>query len=272
MAYIAREMAHKMELIIPIEELLLNAKYGQIICYPRYDPAILKKRIEEMRRIGIKAVIFSGGKSISGVPVLGKGCVGIVIAAILEDNNKVALKILRTDVEAGRLLHEVEMLRIANSVNVGPKLLGFSECLLTMEYIDGELLPKWVKRLSGDKESVLKRLRRVLRDILEQCWRLDSIGLDHGELSWADKHIIIDPEEKPHILDFETASNRRMVSNVTSVTQYLFIRGRTASLITQKFGSIDKNILIQILRAYKTKRTRDQFESILETIGLLTQK
>lgn len=257
------------ELIVPIGNLL-NTKYGQIICYPKYDPKILKRRVDEIKEAGIKAIIFSGNKLINRIPVLGKGYVGVVLKAILEDDRRIALKILRTDAEAGRLLHEAEMLRIANSINVGPRLLGYTENLLLMEYIEGELLPKWVEGLSDNKHGVCERLSGVLRDILEQCWRLDIIGLDHGELSWADKHIIIDTNDKPRILDFETASNKRRTANVTSISQYLFINGKTAEKISKKIWYIDKSSLIQALKAYKAERSREQFELILKITGLLT--
>lgn len=259
-----------MELIVPVENLF-DVKYRQIICYPKCTSEMLRRRIREMMGMGIKAILFSGDKTISGVPVLGKGCVGVVITAISENNCRVALKILRTDAETRRLLHEAEMLQIANSVNVGPKLLGCSENILVMEYIKGERLPKWVKGLNGDKEGNSKKLCWVLRDILEQCWRLDLIGLDHGELSWADKHIIVNTCSKPYILDFETASTRRKAANVTSISQYLFIKSRTAEIIAQKFRRINIGDLIQALRGYKAERTREQFESILRVVGLSTK-
>ena len=69
----------------------------------------------------------------------------------------------------------------------------------------------------------LTLVRHVLRDVLEQCWRLDEAGLDHGELSRAPKHIIMDLKSNSRILDFETASTSRKVSNVTSICNFLFI-------------------------------------------------
>jgi len=259
----------KMKIIVPVGDLF-DAKYRQIICYPKYDPEMLRGRIEEMRGLGIKAILFSGEKSIGGIPILGKGCVGIVVTAVLKDDRRVALKILRADAEARRLLHEAEMLRMANSVNVGPNLLGYSENLLLMDYVEGNLFPKWIEGISCNKKDASRRLGWVLRDILEQCWRLDSIGLDHGELSWADKHIIVDAHDKPYILDFETASNKRGTANVTSISRYLFLGGRTAEAISQKFMRINREKLIQALKTYKSEKTRGRFENILKIIGLIT--
>ncbi|MEM0011209.1 MAG: serine/threonine protein kinase, partial [Candidatus Bathyarchaeia archaeon] len=64
--------------------------------------------------------------------------------------------------------------------------------------------------------------------------------------------------------------NKRRTANVTSISQYLFIWGRTAEKITKKFTYIDRGELIQALRAYKREKTRKQFENILRITGLLT--
>jgi putative serine/threonine protein kinase len=253
-------------IIIPLEELA-NAEYGRVLSYPRYDFKVHERRLNEMRELGVKALCFSGNKLVAGFPVLGKGYIGIVILALLEDKRRIALKISRTDSEPGRLIHEARMLQIANSVGVGPKLLGHTSSLLMMEYIEGSLFPKWIMKL-GDDERATLRLRHILRSILEQCWRLDSVGLDHGELSCADKHIIVDGQDRAYILDFEAASDRRRVANVTSISQYLFIRSGVSETIMRKIGRIDAEKIIQSLRAYKSERNRMNFESILRTLGL----
>ncbi|NIM45322.1 MAG: serine/threonine protein kinase, partial [Nitrososphaeria archaeon] len=163
--------------------------YGQVICYPRCETGELAKRLSEMRELGVKALSFRGEKRIGNIRVLGKGCVGIVVLAQTE-TGRAALKIRRTDADRAGMKREAEMLRIANGVEVGPKLLGFTENLLMMKFVDGILLPGWIETLE-EKEGANLRVGRVLRDVLEQCWRLDEAGLDHGELSRASKHIII---------------------------------------------------------------------------------
>ena len=251
---------------VPLDEIR-DEKYRQIICYPRYTPKEFKKRINDMKKLGVKAVCFEGSKIVMNVPVLGKGYVGIVLLVILKDGSKAALKIRRTDVESERIIHEFRMLSIANSVNVGPRALGYTDNLLMMEYIEGNLLPEWIKKLKKDEKDI-SRLYRVLKDILEQCWRLDSVGLDHGELSRADKHIIVDAKDRAYILDFEEASDKRRTANVTSISQYLFIRGETAKLVTQKIGQVNVDRLIRTLKTYKRKSSRKNFELILETLKL----
>ena len=250
--------------LIPLEQLH-EEKYAQILCYPKYDLKALGKRLEELKRLGIKTLEFSGGKTAFNVPVLGKGCVGIVVMAYT-DRGKAALKIRRVDADRVGMQQEAEMLRRANGVKVGPNLFDVTENFLLMEFIEGTLFPKWVEMLSG--KGTKARIRRVLRNVLEQCWRLDEEGLDHGELSTAPKHILVRMNDEPCIVDFETASVNRRVSNVTSICQYLFLGSYVAKMIKRKLGKIDKAQLIETLRNYKQGRTLENFENILDTCKL----
>ena len=199
------------------------------------------------------------------VPVLGKGCVGIVVA-VNTDGGKGAVKIRRVDADRAGMQHEAEMLRRANVINVGPKMLNVTENFLLIELIEGRLFPQWVEALKG--RGTRSRIRRVLRAILEQCYSLDEAGLDHGELSRAPKHIIVDADDYPHLMDFETASINRRVSNVTSICQYLFIGSQVANTIMRKLGEADEKELIRTLRNYKQERTRESLKKILEVCGL----
>jgi putative serine/threonine protein kinase len=104
----------------------------------------------------------------------------------------------------------------------------------------------------------------VLKDILEQCYRLDEAGLDHGELSNAPKHIIVDADDQSYLVDFETASINRRVSNVTSVCQYIFLGSQIADKVKEKLGKVDEKQLINALRTYKRERTKENFEKLLE--------
>jgi len=253
----------------PIEivslERLRDKRYAIILCYPRYGSKETTKRIQELKRLGVKALEFIGEKTAFNVPVLGKGCVGIVVKALL-DKKRVALKIRRVDADRLGMQREAEMLQTANKVGVGPRLIGISENFLLMEFLEGTLLPKWIQTLKG--KGTRNRIRQVLRHILEQCRKLDQTGLDHGELSHAPKHIIIDATDKANIVDFETASIMRRTSNVTSICQYLFLGSQLAKKLLKKIGEIDKEALLTALRNYKHESTNQNFLKILQACKL----
>ena len=246
---------------MPIERLARDALYATLLSYPKPDKGELKKRLKELQTLGVKALEFRGDKQVSNVNVLGKGCVGIVLIAHV-NKKKAALKVRRLDADRSMMRHEAEMLEKANSVKVGPKLLGYTSNMLLMQFVDGSLLPEWLRKRVGKV-----RVKKVLREVLEQCWLLDSIGLDHGELSHAPKHIIIDRADRPFIVDFETASVNRAPANVTSICQFLFISGIAAE-VAEKIGEKDKKAVIEALRFYKKRRNRESFEMVLKACGL----
>ncbi|MBA7475436.1 hypothetical protein ES707_10806 [subsurface metagenome] len=242
---------------------LSENKHGQVLCYPRCEQEELGRRLKELERLGVQTIEFTGEKNVFDVPVLGKGCVGVVVVAYT-NSGRAALKIRRVDADRKGMFHEGEMLNRANAIDVGPKLLEISENFLLMELVKGTHFPEWIKSMEGREEQW--RVHLILKDILEQCYRLDEAGLDHGELSNAPKHIIVDADDRPHLIDFETASINRRVSNVTSVCQYLFLGSQIADKVKEKLGEVDEKELINALRTYKRERTRENFEKILEKI------
>jgi putative serine/threonine protein kinase len=243
----------------------LSEREHGVLCYPTCEQTELEKRLKELQRLGVQALEFTGDKRISDVPVLGKGCVGIVVIAHTT-SGRAALKIRRIDADRKGMFHEGEMLKTANSTNVGPKLFDISENFILMQLIEGSHFPEWIETLEDSGGQ--SRLRQVLRDVLGQCYRLDETGLDHGELSNAPKHILVDACDRPFLVDFETSSTSRRVSNVTSVCQYLFLGSQIAPKVKGKLGKIDEDKLVKALRGYKRERTTENFQKLLETTEL----
>jgi len=232
--------------------------YASVICYPHANTKEIEQRIKELQQHSVSAVEFSGHAGASNVPILGKGYVGVVVIAHVR-GKRLALKMRRLDADRIDLTHEAEMLQKANSVEIGPKFIGVSKNFLLSELVDGYLLSEWL--IGKGKEAV----RRIVLDVLEQCWRLDEAGLDHGELSKAPKHILVDKTGKPFIVDFETASLMRRVINVTSVCQFLFQgNSEVCKIIAATLGERNRATLIEALRHYKRERNRTNFNKILD--------
>jgi putative serine/threonine protein kinase len=241
-------------------KLLGEERYRRLICYPDAESREFEDRLEELKQLRVTTLEFLGQVQVHGIQVLGKGHVGIVVKAYREAE-QVALKIRRTDADRLTMQHEADMLRKANAASVAPRLLGATENFLLMEYVDGVLLPEWVGRLSGKGERT--RLCSVLRSTLEQAWRLDEVGLDHGELSQAPRHIIVKTGGEPCLVDFETASTSRRVANVTSLCQYLYLRSPIADTLRRKLDDVDEDDLVNALRKYKLERSRENLLKIL---------
>ncbi len=250
----------------PISSKSLNSKeFGKILCYPKYDELELRKRMEELNMLGVTGLVFEGNKEVNNIRILGKGCVGIVVLGY-KKNNKIAIKIRRTDADRYDMLHEGKMLKRANQVMVGPKLYDLSENFILMEYLKGEFLPDWImKNCIGNKVDFIKK---SLKNLLFDCYKLDSQKIDHGELSNASKHVIIKNNGAPMILDFESSSNSRKVKNVQCMCQYLFIR-KVFNCVNKILEINDINSIINALKIYKNNINEKNFENIMDVINLV---
>ena len=240
-------------------EDLTKEPYASILSYPQNNPSEVEKRISELKELKVKEIEFRGGELAANIPVIGKGHVGIVVIGYVK-KERVALKIRRLDSSRENFFHEAKMLEKANLVEVGPKFVAVSKNFLLTQFIDGNFLAKW---LEDNRES--EGVYRVIEDILEQCWRLDEVGLDHGELTKASKHLLLDKMGKPFIVDFETASIRRRAANVTSVSHHLFFGNHMgAKLIEEMLKEKNKDQLINALQDYKNLGNRKNFENLVQ--------
>jgi putative serine/threonine protein kinase len=244
-------------------EELLAGRAGFLLYYPSYDEGEAGRRLGELRGLGVEAVELVGRHKIRGVPVLGKGHVGVVVAAIL-CGRRVALKIRRVDADRSSLEAEAAMLGVAKGALVGPRLIGWSRNFLVMELVEGEYLVDWV---GGLAPSDAGRLRRVLSRVLWKARWLDVAGLDHGELARAYRHVIV-AEEEPRIIDFESASSVRRCANVTSLAQYLFFNRRMAGAVGGVVPLPERGGLIGALRGYRRAPSDGGFRRVLGVCGL----
>jgi putative serine/threonine protein kinase len=236
----------------------------QVLCYPSPDSGEAERRIEEMSQLGVSRVIFEGHTRLGSLGLLGKGCVSVVVKAEV-DGRFYALKIRRLDANRPSMRREAELHRMANGADVGPSLLRASDNFLLMEIVEGESLVSWARLLKG--VGATARLRAVVRDVLEQCFRLDQLGLDHGELSNLRKHVFVG--RTVVILDFETASLNRRVANVTSALQNMLVGGAGARKVRRMLRLMDVEKIIGSVRRYKADPDRVRFEVMLRELRLL---
>ncbi len=245
-------------IIVPLEDIK-KGPYASILCYPRVTEEELERRLKELEIQGVTAIEFAGKGNAFNIPILGKGNVGLVVIAH-RYSQRLALKIRRSDADRADLLHEGKMLAKANSVSVGPILIEASKNFLLTQLIEGDFLPEW---LGSTKERNI--LRQVLSELMEECWQLDNVGMDHGELSNAPKHVIIDSCNQPWIVDFETSSEQRKAANVTAICQYLIMSGGSVSkTVSKALGERNCNKIIDAIKCYKKEKTRMSLDRLIQ--------
>ena len=217
---------------------------------------VVSERIVEARYMGVKSLVAGGSTIIGGTPILGKGCVGLVIRARHSEKGLCALKIRRTDADREDMAKEAALHSAANAVGVGPQIYFHSKNFLLMELVSGEKISSWASRRISKRNA-----KTIAQSLLDQCYRLDAVGLDHGELSRISGHVLISGSSAT-IVDFESASTSRKVSNVTCAAQALFLYGKVARKITTALGKPDPDKVLAALRRYKREPSKNSLHAL----------
>ena len=238
--------------------------YSKILGYPKVTSRQITSRIKELEKLKIKSISLIGPTTLGKLAILGKGYVGVVVLA-KKGNKQVALKIRRTDSQRKDMKNESVLLKLVNTIDVGPKIFDNSKNFLVMEYLEGEKISDWVDSLKGIGST--KKFKSTVKKILEDCYRLDKLGFDHGELSNISKHVIIG-EMKSTLIDFESSSTKRIPSNVTSITQAFFIGSGIAKKAQKIYKNPSKEKIIEALKRYKNEKTTENFEKLLKILKL----
>lgn len=237
---------------------------ADLFCYPKYCPYDYFEKLNELRSLGIKYVILEGNTKLNNECVLGKGSEGLVLKVQDHCNEFKAAKIRRTDSSRVDIKNEFSLYQYVNLYGIGPKVFHCTRNILLMECLDGLPARDWFLSFNSD----LNNLRKVIVNILNQCYTLDKIGIDHGQLNKLDNHVIISSDgSRCTIVDFESASKNRKVNNVTSVLQGLLFRGIISKQINDLLNYEKKKcIFMDRLTTYKNDKSRQNFDSIISLI------
>ena len=241
---------------------------SKLISYPKLDLYEYHKRISDIYRIGVKDAILEGPTRLCELNILGKGHSVIVLKVNGYSEKNMALKIRRLDSRRKDSLNEVNNQKLANLIEIGPQIIDNTDDLILMELITGKGISDWLDDPSNFNLDNSKKIINIVNEILEQCYRLDVLNLDHGELTRIDKHVMVSEYNQISIIDFESSSTKRKPSNVTSASQALLLSGGLISKKICKFIKIkDHEYLLNGLKNYKKRKTRQNFEAILALVN-----
>ncbi|MCX8189242.1 MAG: hypothetical protein N3F64_05980 [Nitrososphaeria archaeon] len=249
---------------ILVEEIK-SEPYRIMLSYPNIVEERVERLAKELKEAGVLKVLLIGETRLNGLKILGKGCTAIVFAAETV-YGKAAVKVLRVDANRETLEKEAKFLKMANIYNIGPKLYYTSKEFIIIEYIEGKKISEYIGELKGKGTS--RRLKNVVKAMLEQAYILDQNRIAHCELSNPLKHIIIDENEKPVIIDFESATLNKKYSNLTALAQSLFIGGKMSPKIRRIMNIKDTEKIVAALREYKTKIDTESFKKVLESVKI----
>ncbi len=234
------------------------------ICYPKFNVNNYCTKIKELYSLNLKFMVLDGDTVLNTDHIVGKGCEGLVLKVETNNDKIMALKIKRTDSCRSSMKNEFEYYKLANINNIGPRVYSYTDNLLLMELLEGHSAKDWFSKKNLDSFLV----RKVIIDILNQSYILDSMNLDHGQLNRLNNHVIIsDDGSKCTIVDFESASNIRRVNNLTSVFQGLILKGVISKEINRYINYENKKKeFLKLLKLYKNDKSRENFDSLIALI------
>jgi release factor glutamine methyltransferase len=168
---------------------------------------------------------------------------------------KVAIKVKREESKAiGRMEIESNWLKIINKSGIGPRYMFSGDDYLVYQYAEGEFILDWAKDKSVDE------IKKVLLEVLEQCYVMDSLGVNKEEMHHPLKHIIVG--KTITLLDFERCSRTDKPKNVTQVVEF----------ICRMDLGLDKDQLRDLAQDYKNDFSREKFDLIKKTLVGLSNK
>ena len=245
-------------------EELTRTPYIQVLTYPKVSLRAARSRIRQLRALGVEELVFEGTAKVGRLGILGLGTVGIVVRA-RTGSEVLALKIRRTDANRPDMDEEARVTERVNRIGVGVRVRAHSKDMMLMKLLEYQELQDWLRGLRGPGTRMAARA--MIHDVLNQCRKLDIIGVDHGQLSNLRKHVVV-AEGRPWIIDFESAGTARRPKNVTAAAQYLFVGGRASPLVRRLLGIGDTGPLLKLLSDYKRDTSDFAYSKLLEHLRL----
>ncbi|MDO8427820.1 MAG: RIO1 family regulatory kinase/ATPase [Candidatus Diapherotrites archaeon] len=169
-------------------------------------------------------IVFLQEKNLTLVKPLAKGWSSWIYLVKNKKNQEIVLKVERSDSPRNQMcLREFENLKLANTIGIGPKVIGLDleKKIIQMEYISGVTFDVWIL----DEKHSKKEIQEVVEKLLKQAQALDTLKLDHGQLGGKARNIIVQKKGKkfaPIIIDFEKASTKRKTHNLNQLKAFLF--------------------------------------------------
>jgi putative serine/threonine protein kinase len=216
-----------------METILSDIRYIDYPSFSNERASILRISLFEK---GVEEIYSFGKVEIGTDRAIGKGNTSIIFLGKYK-GKKVTIKIERSDSgRKGSLKKEGKYLIKANQYGVGPKIYGYEDNYIIMEYIEGNQL------IEGKFD------RGDIFDIARQCNALDRAGINHRQIQGG-KHIICG--KKNVIIDFEKAHLSDTPKNVTSFLSMCFLSDCLVRERIKEIFDFEEDFIKTLLKEYK---------------------
>ncbi len=168
---------------------------------------------------------------------------------------QVAIKIRNIESKAeGSIRNEGLWLERLNEERIGPQLIKAGEVdgkdYVIYQFVEGKEILDWIE--GATKEMIQK----VLQDVLEQCFRLDQLGVTKEEMHHPVKHILVTEKQRVFLIDFERT---RLTDKPQNVTQFVEFICRIQEKLAQKGVKVVVERLRTLAQEYKKEPTLERY-------------
>ena len=198
-------------------------------------------------------------KKFEKIKFLEKGHRGVLFTGKLE-GKKVAIKVNNPKSEAiERIGNEGNWLERLNDHGIGPKLLVKEKEYFAYRFVEGDFILDFLGKAC--KRDIVK----VIREVFEQLFVLDKLGVNKEEMHHPVKHVIVGKNLKVILLDFERCHRSLKPKNVTQFCQFVCLK-KVSELLGKKKIKISMKKMIKSAKMYKDEMSEENLEGILENI------
>ncbi|MBN2422130.1 methyltransferase [Candidatus Woesearchaeota archaeon] len=195
-------------------------------------------------------------KKISNIKFFARGKRGVIHTANYK-NKKIAVKSKKKSSNAmNTIQNEANFLKILNKKNIGPRLVLSDKEFLCYVFVEGKFSLDYFEK--ANKKEIVK----ILKEVFEQCFIMDKLGINKFEMHHPVKHILITKDLKPVLIDFERARFTENPKNVTQFCDFLICE-KVNDLLRKKGIEINEKEMIDAAKNYKKKKNKNNFNLII---------
>jgi release factor glutamine methyltransferase len=200
-------------------------------------------------------------KGITNTKKIAKGRRGLIYKAKWK-NKSIVIKKKRPESKAvGRMQNEADWLKVLNKKGIGPRFRFADRDYFAYDYVEGEFLPLFMEK------SGKAGIKRVLSEIIKQCFILDKLRVNKEEMHRPLKHVLVDKNLKVVLIDFERTHKAGKPKNLTQFLQYLK-RGQVIKILRKKGFKYNRNQLQRLEKKYKRDISARNVMEIIKALFL----
>ena len=202
-------------------------------------------------------------KGISNLRYFSKGKRGLIYKGVYKEKKSskkivVAIKVQNPKSEAqNKISYEQKILKFLNKKKIGPLFLFGGKHYFVYRFAVGKFFKDYILKASS------LQIKKIISDILQQCYILDTLHLNKQEMHRPLRHIIVSQNSKELVtlLDFERVTPSENPKNITQFLDYL---GKISPQLSTRGFVVSPQKLREMSRRYKKKEIT--FSDMLKTL------